>query len=87
MVSRSSLHNGWYADSVPNVAEPADLTDKDQELIQTESKINELKLLGDRFHRAVGCEHCHSGHKGRIGIFEALVPDQALYDAMMQGGS
>ena len=66
--------------------EPVTLSEQDQELIRTESKVNEAEPFNDGFHQAVGCNNCHGGYKGRIGIFETLVPDQTLYDAMMQGG-
>src|SRR5208282_2632997 len=41
------------------------------------------KLAGDieTFYHGAGCTKCHnSGFSGRIGIYELLVPDEALRD-------
>ncbi|MFI5271276.1 MAG: GspE/PulE family protein [Candidatus Saccharimonadales bacterium] len=35
-----------------------------------------------------GCEHCHgAGYKGRVGIFEILVPNDAVLKALVSNGS
>ena len=35
----------------------------------------------DAFYRGTGCSRCrNTGFSGRIGIYELLVPDQALLD-------
>ncbi|WP_019673204.1 ATPase, T2SS/T4P/T4SS family [Psychrobacter lutiphocae] len=38
-------------------------------------------------YEAVGCEHCHNGYKGRIGIFEIIKIDEGLAQIIMQGGN
>lgn len=49
-------------------------------------------LLGNelvpRFHRAVGCHRCNmTGYRGRVGVFELLVMNQELGDALRRGDS
>lgn len=39
-------------------------------------------------YRGKGCNHCHnSGYRGRIGLYEALIPDEELRHLMTSGGS
>ncbi len=41
------------------------------------------KVDGARFKKAVGCHRCNnSGYRGRIGVFEILVMNEALADAL-----
>jgi len=41
------------------------------------------KAEGARFKKAVGCHRCNnSGYRGRIGVFEILVMNEALADAL-----
>lgn len=36
-------------------------------------------------HQAVGCEACgHTGHKGRVGVFEAIVVDEAVEKTVIE---
>ena len=35
-----------------------------------------------KFYRAKGCPFCRGGYKGRTGIFEILLPNEALWDAV-----
>lgn len=53
-----------------------------------------LKLLGlgaeqcGPLFKGVGCSHCHgSGYRGRIGIYEVLVPDAELRHLIASGAS
>ncbi len=41
-----------------------------------------------RLYRAVGCRRCgNTGYRGRIGIFELLVPDDTIRGLILSGGS
>ena len=44
-----------------------------------EAGISEEERKGKKFHKGQGCEFCnHSGYKGRSGIFELLILDEAM---------
>jgi len=59
----------------------------------TEEQLMELQLTpelvsGRTFFRGEGCDNCHnSGYKGRMGLFEIMVMDDALRDLVMQEAS
>ncbi|PNK60589.1 GspE/PulE family protein [Psychrobacter sp. FDAARGOS_221] len=38
-------------------------------------------------YEAVGCDQCHQGYKGRVGIFEVIKMDERLAQIIMQGGN
>jgi len=38
-------------------------------------------------YRAVGCEHCTNGYRGRIGIFQAMPISEAIGHLILQGGN
>jgi type IV pilus assembly protein PilB len=41
-------------------------------------------ITGARFRKAVGCANCqYSGYKGRVGIFELLIMDELVRDAIL----
>ncbi|MBU3054815.1 ATPase, T2SS/T4P/T4SS family [Pseudomonas indica] len=40
-----------------------------------------------RFYRGRGCNQCHQGYKGRIGIHEVLTMNDTLRDAITRGAS
>ncbi|TVP48245.1 MAG: type II secretion system protein GspE [Gemmatimonadales bacterium] len=40
---------------------------------------------GDCGGRADGCPSCHEGYRGRTGVFELLIMDEALRDEVMRG--
>ncbi len=41
-------------------------------------------LLGGKFLKGKGCTHCrHTGYMGRIGIFELLILDELIRDALL----
>jgi type II secretory ATPase GspE/PulE/Tfp pilus assembly ATPase PilB-like protein len=53
---------------------------------------DDLRLLGPQFmeegrhyYRGRGCNHCHKGYKGRLGIHEVLLMNLALRDAITEG--
>ncbi|MCM8759914.1 MAG: Flp pilus assembly complex ATPase component TadA [Candidatus Omnitrophica bacterium] len=53
-----------------------------QEIIElglTEEQAEQLK-----FYKPVGCPFCRGGYKGRTGIFEILIPNEALWNAVLQ---
>ena len=37
--------------------------------------------------RAVGCEQCHEGYKGRVGIYEVVRITQAIAMLIMEEGN
>lgn len=39
------------------------------------------------FWKAVGCDACHDGYKGRVGIFEVLVMSEAVEDLVIKKAS
>jgi type IV pilus assembly protein PilB len=42
-------------------------------------------LAGVKFYQGRGCAHCrHTGYKGRIGVFELLLPDEAVRSAILE---
>jgi type IV pilus assembly protein PilB len=43
------------------------------------------QLLGAHFQKGRGCSNCqHTGHKGRVGIFELLIMDESVRDAVLE---
>ncbi len=38
-------------------------------------------------YKAVGCDHCTNGYKGRVGVYETLKISPAISRVIMQGGS
>jgi len=42
-------------------------------------------LVTDKMWTAVGCDKCHGGYKGRIGIFEAILKSKELEDLLVSG--
>lgn len=47
----------------------------------------ELEASHSRLYKAVGCEHCREGYKGRVGIFEVLPIDEDIAQAIMMSGA
>ncbi len=46
------------------------------------------QVAGKKFYRGKGCERCnHSGYKGRLGLFELLIMNDALRDMVMRNAS
>ena len=61
---------------------PKQLTDKDRELLGISA--DEEKQI----YKAVGCEECNSrGYRGRMGIYELVVINDDIREAMHQGKS
>jgi type II secretory ATPase GspE/PulE/Tfp pilus assembly ATPase PilB-like protein len=40
---------------------------------------------GMKFYKPKGCAFCRSGYKGRIALFEILVPTELFWEAVIQG--
>jgi len=38
-----------------------------------------------KFYRAVGCPFCRGGYKGRVGMFEVLMPNEDFWTAVLTG--
>lgn len=38
-------------------------------------------------YKAVGCEHCHHGYSGRVGIFEVMPISEPMQELIMQGAN
>ncbi len=55
----------------------------------TERKLAERAGVSiDRMFRGIGCANCrHSGFKGRAGLFEVLIPNDELRDAITSGAA
>lgn len=66
-------------------------TCKQEHSLEDAEKIWVHRVLGeesnsDKFHRAVGCHRCNmTGYRGRVGVFEMLVMNQELGDALRKG--
>ena len=44
-----------------------------------------LDLTGVHFYSGKGCSHCrHTGYKGRTGVHELLIPDEAVRSAILE---
>jgi type IV pilus assembly protein PilB len=42
-------------------------------------------IVGGQFQKGRGCANCqHTGHKGRVGIFELLIMDESVRDAVLE---
>ena len=42
---------------------------------------------GFKVYRAVGCEHCTAGYKGRVGIYQVMPVSDAMGRIIMEGGN
>ncbi|MDT7525956.1 MULTISPECIES: type IV-A pilus assembly ATPase PilB [Idiomarinaceae] len=55
------------------------------ELLRQGFKAEQLADL--TIYKAVGCEHCTGGYKGRTGVYEVMPITPAIQDLIMEGGS
>jgi len=62
---------------------PADLPDK--VLLAAGFKEEELRDL--KIFKAVGCEHCNSGYKGRVGVYQVLTLTEKMRTLILNGGN
>jgi type IV pilus assembly protein PilB len=66
----------------PSCAEPYNPSPLDLSRMYMSSK----DIAGAKFKQGRGCKECRfSGYRGRVGIFETLVLNEALSDAILQG--
>jgi type IV pilus assembly protein PilB len=63
--------------------EPADYPEN--VLISTGFKPEELKSL--RIYKAVGCEQCTNGYKGRVGIYQVMTLSEDMRRLILEGGN
>lgn len=47
-----------------------------------EDSLQGLGLPDFTLYKGAGCEHCHNGYKGRIGIYEAIIRDEHLDEVL-----
>ncbi|MCB1762637.1 MAG: type IV-A pilus assembly ATPase PilB, partial [Gammaproteobacteria bacterium] len=52
-----------------------------------EEGFKEEQLTGLTVYRAVGCERCNKGYKGRVGIFQVMPVSEAMGRIIMEGGN
>lgn len=57
------------------------------ELIKEGFTPEEVDAPGFRIYRAVGCDQCDRGYKGRTGIYEVMPFSEAMGRVIMEGGS
>ena len=69
----------------PTCKKPAEIPRP--ELIKEGFKPEEVDTPGFRIYRAVGCEACDRGYKGRTGIYEVMPFSEAMGRILMEGGS
>jgi len=62
---------------------PADFPDK--VLLDAGFKQEELRDL--KIFRAVGCEHCTNGYKGRVGVYQVLTLTDKMRTLILNGGN
>src|SRR5699024_2810969 len=49
----------------------------------TETQIKTISTL----YKAVGCEHCSGGYRGRLGIYQVMPVSEAMGYIIMEGGN
>jgi type IV pilus assembly protein PilB len=57
------------------------------ELIKEGFKPEEIDAPGFRIYKAVGCDQCDRGYKGRTGLYEVMPFSEAMGRIIMEGGS
>ena len=68
----------------PHCREPEELP---RELLLGEGFSAEDIDVGLEIYRAVGCERCTNGYRGRIGIFQVMPISQAIEQLILEGGN
>lgn len=64
-----------------------ELADEDKQFMDQVLAMNGQDPPEGTFGTAVGCEACHDGYLGRIGLFETLVPSLSIESALMDGAN
>lgn len=58
-----------------------------QELLEN-LNLGALNLAGGQYLMGKGCSHCHDiGYKGRVGVFETLIPNSRIRDQILRGAT
>jgi len=52
-----------------------------------EEGFSEAQIPGMTLYRAVGCDKCTKGYKGRVGIFQVMPVSEAMGRLIMEGGN
>ncbi|MBN1444574.1 MAG: Flp pilus assembly complex ATPase component TadA [Candidatus Omnitrophica bacterium] len=61
-----------------------------EEYRPSKNELFEVKLSGEdadkmKFYKPKGCPFCRSGYKGRIALFEILIPTEPFWEAVVEG--
>ncbi len=64
--------------------QPEELPD---ETLREEGFSEEQISQGFKVYKAMGCEHCTDGYKGRTGIYQVMPVSQAMGRIIMEGGN
>ena len=68
----------------PKCKQPEELPD---EILREEGFSEEQISQGFKVYKAMGCEHCTDGYKGRTGIYQVMPVSQAMGRIIMEGGN
>lgn len=68
----------------PKCKQPEELPD---ETLREEGFSEEQITQGFKVYKAMGCEHCTDGYKGRTGIYQVMPVSQAMGRIIMEGGN
>jgi type IV pilus assembly protein PilB len=52
-----------------------------------EAGFKETELDGLRIYKAVGCNQCNNGYKGRTGIYQVMPISEAMGRIILEGGN
>jgi type IV pilus assembly protein PilB len=47
----------------------------------------EAELEGLQLYKALGCDHCNNGYKGRVGIYQVMPVSETMGRIIMEGGN
>jgi len=48
---------------------------------------SEVQAKSVTIYKAVGCDRCTSGYKGRVGIFQVMPISEAMQKLILEGGN
>ncbi len=52
-----------------------------------EEGLSETQIEGHQIYKAVGCDHCNKGYKGRVGIYQVMQISEEMGRLIMEGGN
>lgn len=67
----------------PSCKEPENLPE--QELLNLGFSLEQISSI--QLYKAVGCDKCTEGYKGRVGVYEVMPITPKIADVIMQGGN